>query len=97
MVKVDCAQKILDIDGKETPTTVGMFLSEIMWVSRENQARSGQLAKKFRQDVAVELLAEDADFIAKMIVMVGARAGEAAQVLELLGKGPKEETKKEDK
>ena len=85
MIRIDTTTKLLDIEGKETPQTVGMFLSEICWVARENPARAGLLSKKFREPGEVELKAEDAQFIKKTMNMVGARAGESAQVLALLG------------
>lgn len=83
MVTIKTATKLTDIDGNETPTTVGIFLSEILWMSRENHQRSGDLSKKFRKDKEVELKAEDIEFIKKLMGTVGARAGEVSQVLEL--------------
>lgn len=83
-VKVVTSEKLRDIKGVETEMTVGTFLAEVLWNSRENQARSYILAKKFAIEPEVELKAEDVVFIQKVMTTLGARAGEAGQVSVLL-------------
>ncbi len=85
MVKVDCKQKLADKEGKPTEQTIGQVLSELMWVSRDNQARSYVLAKKFGSEDFVELKAEDVVFVSKTIATLGVQAGIAGQLLMVLG------------
>lgn len=92
MVTVKCDTFLKDLKGKDTTNTIGAFLSECLWNSRENQARAFMLATKFADDKTpeVELKAEDVVFIKKVITTLGARAGEAGQVLILLDGADKE-------
>ena len=85
MVKITCATKLKDIKGKETTESVGDLLSQVMWGSRENQARSYVLATKFANATEVELKAEDVVFIKKTMQTLQVAAGGMGQILELMG------------
>lgn len=89
MVKVNTQTFLQDMKGVDTTVSVGQFLSEVLWNSRDNQARSYVLAKKFATEPEVEIKAEDVVFISKVMTSLGARAGEAGQVLEILGETSK--------
>lgn len=85
MVKITTGTKLKDIKGEKLDNiTIGSFLSEIMWNNRENQARSYTLAVKFATEKVVELKVDDIVFVRSAVIKLGAVAGLAGQIFELL-------------
>lgn len=84
MVKVTSAQKLKDITGADTDMTFGQFLSEVCWAARESQGHAYTLATKFVTQAEVELKAEDVILIKSVMSKIGARAGEAGQILAVV-------------
>lgn len=84
MVKIKTATKLTDIKGVEVKDTIGSFLSECLWMSRKNQSLGYVLAKKFAIENEVNLKAEDIVYIKEVLAEVGAIAGYAGQIIDLM-------------
>lgn len=83
-MKIKTAHKLQDRKGQPIEITVGEFLAECLWNSRKNQARSYVLAKQFTVEEEVDVKAEDIVFIKEVFNEVGARAGEAGFIIDLM-------------
>lgn len=84
MVTIKTGLKLKNKKGIDEETTVGDFVSDVLFVARQDQGRCAKLAHLFCTQESVELKTEDIVFIKEKLASLGVMAIYYAQIESLL-------------